>query len=346
MSTILHLHRLRPSTSRLAVPCLLLALGCLLASPPQPLHAQFQSDDFNDGNDTGWTRYSPFTPYGAPAGFFFTNGAYRIQAALSPAPTQLGPPRAGSLRADIVYTNFYVSVDIVDWDDTVRQSFGVLARINNFGLGTSIGYAFTYDRGSGVTMTSGDTDLSAIICQPGVSCEIPSGISTGPSSIHLDPAKDYRFVFTGRGPNLEGRIYELPDTTTPILRIAGTDTTYESGYSGLVVYDSTGSAPDIRPDVTFDNYYATDIYVIEPPRITMTKGDFGEYELSWPADAAGFVLQSSPVLPGTAEDWTNVESSLVTLSGDRFVYTMETDPLTVGLPQRFFRLVRPAASAN
>ena len=345
MNSSLNLHRPCPSTTRLTVPCLLLALGCLLASPAQLQSAElFQSDDFNDGNDTGWTRYSPFTPFGAPASFFLTNGAYRIRAALSPDPAQLGPPRAGSLRADTVYTNFYVSVDIVDWDDTVRQSFGVLARINNFGLGTSIGYAFTYDRGSGVTMTSGDTDLSAIICQPGVSCEIPSGISTGPSSIHLDPAKDYRFVFTGRGPNLEGRIYELPDTTTPILRIAGTDTTYESGYSGLVVYDNTGSAPDIRPDVTFDNYYATDDHwLAEPPRITMTKGDFGEYELSWPADAAGFVLQSSPVLPGTA--WTDEPFSLSDTL-DRYVYTMETDPITVGLPQRFCRLVRPAASAN
>src|SRR6266700_6616496 len=153
---------------------LVASLAWLSSSPT----LQAQSDNFNDGNDTGWTRYSPFDPFGAPAEFSFPNGAYRIQGALSPAPDQLGPARAGSLRQDVVYTNFYIAVDVIDWDDSVRQAFGILARINNFGLGTTTGYAFTYDRGSGVTMTSGDTDLTSIVCQPGVSCEIPQDIQT------------------------------------------------------------------------------------------------------------------------------------------------------------------------
>src|ERR1043166_7660940 len=181
-----------PARGRLTVWVVLAASLVLFGQPPR---VTAQSDDFNDGNDTDWVEYSPFTPFGARAQLTFPNHAYRIQAALSPDPSQLGPARAGSLRQDVIYTNFYISVDVVDWDDTVQQAFGIIARINNFGLGTTTGYAFTYERGSGVTMTSGDTDLSAIVCQPGASCEVPEGIQTGPSSIHLDPAKDYRFAF-------------------------------------------------------------------------------------------------------------------------------------------------------
>jgi hypothetical protein len=310
--------------------CLAAVLAALLTAA-MPFAVRGQSDDFNDRNDNGWTRYSPFTPFGAPAQFFFTNGGYRIRAALSPNPSQLGPPRAGSFREDIIYTNFYIAVDIVNWDDTVRQAFGLLARVNNPGLGTTIGYAFTYDRGSGVTMTSGDTDLSAIICQPGVSCEIPTGIVTGPSAIHLDPTKDYRFVFIGQGPNLEGRIYELPNTSTPVLGIMGVDSRYESGYGGLVVYDNTGSAPDIQPDVTFDNYFATDV---EPPRLTLTDLSFGDIKMSWPSPSTGFRLQASPVLP--AAPWTDIFENEIFDDGQTRAYFTST---TTG--NRFFRLAKP-----
>jgi hypothetical protein len=308
-------------------------LGLVLAGLPFGLRAQFESDDFNDGNDAGWTRYSPFTPFGAPTQFFFTNGGYRIRAALSPLPAQLGPPRAGSLREGVVYTNFYISVDVVNWDDSVRQAFGLLARINNFGLGTSIGYAFTYDRGSGVTMTSGDTDLSKIVCVPNASCEFPVGFTTGPSAIHLDSTKDYRFVFIGRGPNLEGRIYELPDTVTPKVVITATDadSPYESGYCGLVVYDNTGNAPDIQPDVTFDNYYATDV---EPPRIMVIDRFFGDYELTWPADASSFVLQSSTAVTGA--NWEDITENIVQYP-DHFGYIFSVNPTG---PNRFFRMIR------
>src|SRR5262249_36264177 len=58
-------------------------------------------DDFNDGNDDGWTRYSPLAPFGAPGTFSFPSGGYRIQAAPSPDLAALGPGRAGSARPEI-----------------------------------------------------------------------------------------------------------------------------------------------------------------------------------------------------------------------------------------------------
>src|SRR5262245_17476741 len=82
----------------------LLALGSAASSM-----AQYVTDDFNDGNDNGWTHYDPvglivasvtgtYVPY---ASWTLTNGAYRIRAVPSPAPDQTGPARSGSLRSQV-----------------------------------------------------------------------------------------------------------------------------------------------------------------------------------------------------------------------------------------------------
>ena len=112
-------------------------------------------------NDTGWTHYDPLgTAFDSPkASFTFPNGGYRIKALIPPS-NAAGPSRAGSVREDTVYSDFFVRVDVLAWDDTVRQSFGLLARVNTPGLQTSTGYAFTTDRGSGIMPTSDDTDIS------------------------------------------------------------------------------------------------------------------------------------------------------------------------------------------
>ncbi|MBI3853154.1 MAG: HYR domain-containing protein [Verrucomicrobia bacterium] len=212
-------------------------------------NVQSQSDDFNDGNDDGWTRLSPGT---VPAVFTFPNGGYRFQTT-TPSGNANEPGRVESLREDVTYSDFYLSVDLVDWKEDTRQLFGLLARISTPGHYTTRGYAFYYDRGnargSGVTPTSGFVVLSRVFNEGG------SGVSS--AGIHLDPAKDYRFVFIGKGPHLEGRIYELPNICTPVLTITGTDATYTSGYSGLVVYDNSGGLG--VTDVTFDNYFASEV---------------------------------------------------------------------------------------
>src|SRR5438552_13274739 len=86
----------------------------LLALQP---NARGQSDDFNDGDDNGWTRFDLSAP---PAGFpastysFPDDGsggkAYRI---FSPAPPSgdYGPARFGSFQTN-VYSDFYAAVDL------------------------------------------------------------------------------------------------------------------------------------------------------------------------------------------------------------------------------------------
>jgi hypothetical protein len=136
-------------------------------------------------------------------------------------------------------------------------------------------------------------------------------------------------VFIGRGSALEGRIYELPDTLNPILTVQGTDTSspYTSGQNGLVTFDNSGGR--FFTDVTFDNFFATDV---EPPRITVIDRFFGDYELAWPAEASRYVLQSSPALTGA--NWADVPG--VTLAGDHYSYLFFPSS---DAGNRFFRLI-------
>jgi hypothetical protein len=222
--------------------------------------ARAQSDDFNDGNDTGWTRSSPLAPYGAGGTFTFPTGGYRIQAPASPSrvnpPGDLGPGRAGSFLTGNSYTTFAVAVDVVDWNNSLNQAFGILARTANLGLGTTRGYAFTF-------ATNGTIDITR------VTNEATTNIATAP--ITLNPTHDYRLVFTGDDAGLlVGNVYDLADLTASLATAFVTDTTYASGFNGVFVFDNT-SAPNTNPaDATFDNYFAGATLPVPEPTTATT----------------------------------------------------------------------------
>ncbi len=206
--------------------------------------ARGQTDDFNDNNDTGWMRYSPLAPLGAGATYTFPDGGYRINAPPSPAPAAAGPGRAGSFLGG-PYSQFYAAVDIVNWNNGIDQAFGMLARVTTPGAGTTNGYAFTY------TTQGPSIDISR------VTGEAPTGVAALNLTTPLDPAQDYRFVFTGEGTVLTGSVYSLSDLTTPIATITGADAVYSSGVTGLVVFDNASATqPQVGADATFDNFVA------------------------------------------------------------------------------------------
>jgi len=158
--------------------CVALVLGTL------PLAAQVIEDDFNDGNDAGWSRYLPLEAFGAAATFSFPNGnSYRIQSGASPLPEQLGAGRAGSHQEGTVYEAFRVEVDLVNWDNALSQDIGVLGSLRSVDLGTTNGYAFTYD-------TGGEGAYLSVITG-----EQPTTLSSSP--VTLVPGQSYRFVLQG-----------------------------------------------------------------------------------------------------------------------------------------------------
>lgn len=302
----------------------LCGLGILAAAPV----ALAQSDDFNDGNDTGWERYDPIgSVLGPQATWSFPGGnTYRLQTAISPLPGTVGPGRAASLRPEI-YTDFYVSMDLVNWNNSLDQAIGLLARVNDAGLGTTDGYGFTYQ------VLDKDVDITRIVNEAGPA--VPLSPTSG--AITLVPGKSYRFEFFGRGTTLTGRIYELPNITTPIIEVTGTDSVPDpadslhiSGKSGVIVFDN--SSGRMVTDATWDNYFATDV---EPPRIRMEDQGFGDIRLLWPTSATGFKLQCSDTLPGS--EWATIPDDFISMVGlDQFAYYTSS-----AAGNKFFRLQRP-----
>ena len=284
-----------------------------------------QTDDFNDGNDANWLRYDPV----GVGTWSFPSGGYRLQAA-STGNAQ-NPGRAGSVRTDVTYTNFFMWVDVTNWNDNVSQSSGLLARIGDPGFLTTDGYAFTWDRGNPTNATAGDVDISRI------DNEVPTGLSvSGSDAIHFTPGRTYRMVFIGIDATLEGRVYEHPNLTNPVIRVVASDATHSAGQGGLVVYANNTTA---TPDMTFDNYFATNSeprQPIPPPPLAIERIIGDALAISWATNAAGFTLQFSSNLSVSPATWTDVSPTDIFEEDGRYKYFEFTSagPL-------YFRLRRP-----
>ncbi len=221
-----------------------------------------QTFDFNAGTDAGLTRYNPLSPFGVGASYSFPGGdTYQVSVpSSSPFTGSVGPGRAGAY-SPASQTDFTVSVDLVAWNDSLSQGFGPVGRVQQPGLGTTDGYSFAY-------ITSADI---AIIGR--YDNEVGTGLNLAP--ITLNPALDYRMVFSGTGTTLTGKIYALSDLSTPLVTVSTTDATYASGFSGVLVA-TTVSAPTGASDATFDN-----LSVVPEP---------GEYAAVAGAFLGGFAL--------------------------------------------------------
>lgn len=325
------------SNRPLSLKLLPLGLSMLVAGSGSSLVAQGITDDFNDGNDDGWIRYDPIASepeYGDQGTWSFPNGAFRLQAAGSPAPNLFGPARIGSLRPE-VYSDFYATVDVVDWEESlVEQAIALIGRLTDSGLFTTKCYLMAYQAGTR------DIHIERIADENFERLVGPS------SNVTLVPGKTYRFTFSGKGALLTGQVFELPDTENPIVEVSGTDTDpYQSGINGLIIIDNSSSW-DSPADVTFDNYFSTDVVpprIIPRPRLKFRDLGFRELELSWPSNESQFVLQSSTSLSGSTTDWTDVSVADIIPPTDidpSFRYYVGAAQQAGGLLRQFFRLIR------
>jgi hypothetical protein len=210
------------------------------------------SDNFNDGNDDGWTRYDPFADVlGQPsyASFDFPDGnRLRISSPPSPDPNSLGAARAADVRADIAQTSFFLTVDLTEWNDNLDQIVGLLARGSRIGLGSTIGYVFMYDpRYFETGEVAGRLEIDRL------DGEMPSELTT--LRIALDPKHAYRLAFTGLGSNLSGEVFDLNAGSALVANLHATEDKYDAGGPGVVVADASigGAGP---ADGTFDNFTA------------------------------------------------------------------------------------------
>lgn len=216
-------------------------ISLLVLATSHASYAVTISDDFNDGNDTGWTRYQPLQPFDAGGTYSFPGGnSYSIAAPVSPNPGGVGPARAGSFRNDGTYTDFNMRVDILDWDTAQPDMIiGLLGRTTNIGLGTTNGYAVLLDVGGtfGIQVIAGEQGTTVV----------------GTSPVALSPIVDYRIVFNGSGQSFSAELYDLTNLGAPLVTVSGTDGTYASGVNGIFVYDGSGGG-SATARATFDNY--------------------------------------------------------------------------------------------
>ncbi|MBP7949165.1 MAG: hypothetical protein KA004_05870 [Verrucomicrobiales bacterium] len=219
-----------------------LTTGLALATLLSTASAVTISDDFNDGNDTGWTHYEPLSGFGSGGTYTFPGGnSYNIAtSAPSPNPGGLGPARAGSFRNDATYTDFTMSVDVLGWDIAQPDMMiGLLGRTTQIGLGSTDGYAVLLDVGGSFAIQT-------------ITNEAGSATLAG-ALVSLNPANDYRIVFGASGTNFTALLYDLTNPGPPISTISGSDATYASGVNGLFVYDSS-SGGNQTAAANFDNY--------------------------------------------------------------------------------------------
>lgn len=197
-------------------------------------------DDFNDGNDSGWTRLNPLAAVGGSATYSFPGGnTYRIQTGASPNPAAFGQSRAGSLRADIDHGAFRVSVDIAGADPAIEQDFGILARVSSPGLGTLNGYSATFDSDEEkLYLSRVDAEQATTLA----SVLVP-----------VEEGKTYRVVFHGYQDQFLVEVFDVSNLATPVVSISGSDAIYSEGSAGL--FGSAGVG-DGTVDVTFDNFVA------------------------------------------------------------------------------------------
>jgi hypothetical protein len=221
----------------------LLVASLMIAAASHGTAAVTITDDFNDGNDVGWTRESSLAAFGAGGVFTFPGGnTYQVFAPASPAPGQVGPARVGSVRYDQSYSSFFVQADVLDWDaGNVDMAMGLIGRANNFGLGTTTGY-FLALSANGVFNINRTT------------AEAPSSLAGG-TTVTLDVNAAYRMTFRGEGSLLTAQLFNLTDPITPIATVTSVDATYSSGFSGLFVYDGS-TAANRSATAVFDNYYS------------------------------------------------------------------------------------------
>jgi hypothetical protein len=202
-------------------------------------HAVDIFDDFNDGNDAGWTHLSPLAGFGAPGTFTLNLGGYQISSPASPNPGGFGAARAASLRLDATYSDFFETVDVVNWSTASGNTMGLLARISSPGLGSTNGYAATFDANGAFNIFR-------------VTAETPTPIAAA-TALPINIANDYRIVFSGTGTSFIAQLFDLANLAAPISTIAATDATYTAGSGGVFIYDGSATAMN-PPMATFDNY--------------------------------------------------------------------------------------------
>ena len=219
----------------------------------------------------------------------------------------LGPPRAGSFIQDVTYENFYMAVDI-NFDPSIDQNMGVLARAKEPGLATLDGYGAVYnprdaDPGGRLYILRIDDEAAIVMAE----ADIEEAVS-----------ENLRIVFRGKGRELKTELYTQEDLLKPI---AATEV-FEAGdffETGLLGVFSASDDVSVPIDVTFDNYIAAEE---EPYRFELIGATIEGNEMT-------IEFYSKPGIIYSIEEstdlklWEEIDDSIEGELGDRTSFSVD-----------------------
>jgi hypothetical protein len=252
----------RPTMLRRFLPATVFALVFSVTLPARAGRFFF---DFNNQSDAGLTRYNPLAASAQGGTFSFPqlspgNFGYELMQAGVPANNPTGPARMGSSVTGQTFSTVAQAVDVVNFDPSLGQAFGLGTRVQNIGLGTTSGYALAYTTPSGEGTPNGEFTFSR------VTNEVATDIGAV-ADLTLQAGRSYRIMLQAVGSSLTGQLFDLSDLTTPLATVNAMDSTYATGGAGVIVAAPLpGSTSGI--DVTFDNLLVQS--VPEPSSLALT----------------------------------------------------------------------------
>ncbi|MEZ5329088.1 MAG: hypothetical protein R3F19_28920 [Verrucomicrobiales bacterium] len=258
------------------------------------------TDNFDDGNDDGWVVFDPLGSAGiaAPAKVTFPGGGYRLEGNV-PAIPDGGPARVFTFLQDEELADFYVSVDLVDWDDSIDQAVGLIGRAGNVGLGETTAYVCNYDPNQTGSNPAGQFQINYVENEGA-----PSDSTMAAANVKLIADHSYRMIFFGKGGTLTGALYDLLDLTRPVALIQTEEGDargeyYPSGFVGLFSFSRSDNLDDTSIcDATFDNFVRDITNPDEATWPVISRGIPGTPRIAalTPASGANFASASAGIL--------------------------------------------------
>lgn len=223
------------------------------------------TDDFSDENIDEYVALDRIgTLLGQPFGAVsLADSALKLSVPSSPV-AEFGPSAMLIEQQHINFTDFSISIDILDFDRSLAQIFGVTARTKETGVGTTDGYF-----ASAFLDPTDDNRMTGGINISRFDDEFPNVLAATigtPQAFAMDPGRDYQLRFSGEGSNLRSQIFDRDDLTMPLATLEISDDTYTSGFSGIFTLGANflkPTAETTRGDTTFDNYSLSAVPVVE-----------------------------------------------------------------------------------
>ena len=208
------------------------------------------TDNFDDGNIDGWNVIDTIAfATGEPhAEVTFPDGTLRLNSPATPNPA-FGTSALAIEQPDFVFTDFEMSVDVVENNSSVDGFVGIAGR----SVGPFVGYSFSYGQVDGEIFPASNL-ISIARGDPGAP-------PTVLEEIFIDdlPRDNVKLVFRGKGDTLSGEIFSLDDLVTPLASLTVQDNTYGQGINGIFVFGASPPPPN-PPNLAsfgnarFDNY--------------------------------------------------------------------------------------------